>query len=163
MQSQRIKILIFLSIFISCAPHYPVFVPKLEEVPYNPYGSFIEIKLKDGDTISGELIAVSNDSVFVYRLRLMKFEVLDIREIDSAKIVIYRKRSYAPIIKWGILGTLSTISHGCWLIITAPSWCLGTLIALRIQAREQNVVGYPDKDFTYLARFARYHKGLPPD
>jgi len=164
MQSQRIKILIFLSIFISCAPRYPAFVPELKEIPSNPYGSFIKIKLKNGDTISGELIAVSNDSVFVYRLSLRKFEVLDIREIEFAKIVIYRKQ-YALIIIWGLLGTLSTITHGLAAIITAPSWCLGTLIALGIHASEQNevVYPYPNKDFKYLAKFSRYPQGLPPD
>jgi len=160
---QRIKVLIviFLFLFISCAPlYYHPLVPELEEVPSNPYGSFIEIKLRNGYTISGELIAVSNDSVFVYSP--VRIEVLDIREIKSAKIIIYRRYpNYAPIIIWGLLGTLSTITHGWWLIISAPAWIFVTVTAIANESSEQNKVVYPN--ITELAKFSRYPQGLPPD
>jgi len=161
MRKSKILIAIFLSVFISCAPRYSPLVPELKEVPSNPYGSFIEIELVNGNIVSGELIAVSNDTVFVYGFA--NFEILDIREIKSAKVIIYRKHNILGYIIWGLVGTLSTVTHGWGAYITAPAWILGTMIAVIIKSSEENEINYPDISLTYLARFSRYPQGLPPD
>jgi hypothetical protein len=59
-----------------------------------------------------------------------------------------------------LLGTLSTISNGAFLLFTAPMWIIGGSIATGARSFEP-IVDYPKRDWGHLAPFARYPQGMP--
>ena len=62
---------------------------------------------------------------------------------------------------WTLLGTLSTGSHGFFLILSAPVWILTGTVAAVNQSR-QPVLTYPRQGWAGWRAYARFPQGLPP-
>lgn len=142
----------------SCA--VPVsYLPEHDMIGEEYYGGYIEIKTLSGSDYAGELIAVQ-DTVLIVRE-----EIMDISSsflVAKSNIKSYSIR-YANGKEYGwhvLLYTLGTVSHGLWLIFSAPV----NLIATGIIAADASIAyQQDDRTLSYqdLAQFARFPQGLP--
>ena len=152
--------LVFLALLAAC-PSIPVpaeHIPAPEDLGRQPTGSWIAIWDRQGGLIVGELIAIDRGSVFVLPSN-RRLVALPVDEVDHARLVAYDARS-SGLGWWGGLGTLSTISHGALLIITAPVWLLGTTGAV-IWNKHGALEDVPDRSLEEIRAWARFPQGLP--
>jgi hypothetical protein len=126
-----------------------------EQTASDGYGGWINIELRE-NRIAGELIAISEDTVFIAD---SAFHAVGSKDILSARLVAYNAPRMGGYV---ILGTISTISNGWWLIYTAPIWLIGGSIAATLCSFEP-IIDYPERPLWVLIWFARYPQGLPPD
>jgi hypothetical protein len=61
---------------------------------------------------------------------------------------------------WGVLGTVSTLSHGLLLIVSAPLWVISSGIVAGIESNAA-LVDHPEEPLAAFAKFARYPQGMP--
>ncbi len=131
------------------------------DLPADVYGGWIELTCssvgKPAVRVSGELIAVGGDSVYVVNDSLRAIALAD---VTSGRLAAYG----SDAIGLGVLvfvGTLSTISNGAWLVFTMPMWIIGGSAAVSVRTHEP-LVDYPHRGWSSVAPFARYPQGLPP-
>lgn len=133
-------------------------LPGPGEAQAEAYGGWISVQRQSHrETIHGELIAVDRDSVFV--LTAEELFVIPLADVRRAKLTSYKSGGSA-IALWGLAGTLSTISHGVILIISAPLWIVSSSIAAAGASREPQVT-YPQRSQQELSMYARFPQGLP--
>ena len=58
---------------------------------------------------------------------------------------------------WAVAGGISTLSHGRFLLFTAPMWAIGGIVATHTEKGAGMV-----HDDDLARRFARFPQGLPP-
>ncbi len=162
--SGRSSVLNFLLLFVplaffSCAARYspPGWLDSPEDVQTVAYGGWLHVKTTAKTEISGELIAIGRDSIFVANETLHAFALID---IESARL-----EAYGPDIAlmggWLVLGTLSSASNGWLCVFTGPMWILGGGTATILRSYEP-ILEYPDQELSSLLPFARFPQGLPP-
>jgi len=163
----RIKIhncvlLLLALFFFSCATTQAPrgWLASSDKTQTDVYGGWFEIKYSSASKVKaptvGELIAISEDSIFIAD---QTFHAIARNDIKSARLVIYKSNSEGM---GGLvaLGTVSTISNGFFLIFTAPMWIIGGSIAAGARSYEP-IVDYPKKELSSFMPFARYPQGLP--
>lgn len=168
MQNHKIFDLIFLillSIIITgCAGTN---VPKNwssdpDEMKSDTYGGWISVEYDSTGNkkseISGELIAVSKDSIFVADIILNSIARKD---ITYARLTSYRS-NFGSMIGLTILGNVSTILNGWFLIFTFPMWLIGGIISVTTQSYIP-IIDYPQKDFEEFNPYSRFPQGLPEE
>ena len=125
------------------------------------YGGWIEIDWSDASGIwksEGELLTLGADAVYL----LVDDVVMAIapKQISYAKLTFY-STDIGPIKGWTLLGTLSTISHGFGLALTAPIWILvGSFAAAEVSHRPQLI--FPKTPLQEFQKYARFPQGFPP-
>jgi hypothetical protein len=164
----------------SSAP--PGFLLSAEQELADAWGGWVEIHLTNSrDVLEGELIAVSEDSLYVLdaacptaACRLTAIAHVDVRD---GKVRGYDPRS-GDYSLWTFLGVLSTGSHGYGMVLSAPLWILvGTMSAAAVSRSPDVYLDEPDasraRRFEPLppedelphrdrvARYARFPQGLP--
>ena len=158
---------IFCCIFVGCATSYAPenWLPKTEEVPYDAYGSWIYLELtkKNDENVSsfigGEFITFEKSVVYCLNNELQKIPLHKIRravlEIDSKNTSSYGA--------WTVLGMLSSLSHGFYLIISMPIWLItGSASASAESYRDRFEVEYPDSIWWFdKIIYSRFPQGLP--
>jgi len=131
-----------------------------EGTPRDVRGGWVKLQYtsaaKAKAQISGELIAISGDSLFIANDAL---QAIALSNIKSAQLEAYRSNS-AGMGGLVFLGTLSTISNGLLLIFTAPVWIIGGSIATSARSFEP-IIKYPKQEWSRFSPFARYPQGLP--
>lgn len=155
----RIRIILFglVSIFIvGCKS--PEFLPGTDEIHMNQYGSYITFKLRSYANIKGELIAVDSNALIVLSEKKMECVVVPKSDIFSFKIKYADQRNYGWMIP---ILSLSTISHGLFLIFSLPANLIVTSI---VASSGEKAVSYTNEDISYeaLKMFARFPQGIPP-
>jgi hypothetical protein len=133
------------------------------------YGAWLYVEFSDvpvnapgGDTMeaSGEFITYDNNTV--YLLTTGSLIQINVKEISYAYLQLYNKEfnSYIP---WFLIGIATTISHGYWAILSAPSWLIAGTYATAVEAESDIYrVERPDEAFWYnYRRFSRFPQGLP--
>jgi hypothetical protein len=124
-----------------------------EEAGLDAYGGWIDVKSQQC-RISGELIAVIKDTVFVIDTVL---HAVVSKDILSARLVTYNAGNMGGLVAFG---TLSTVSNGFYLLLTAPMWLiLGSTAA--IYRSYEPIIDYPQKSIEFFKPFARYPQGFP--
>ncbi len=114
----------------------------------------------------GELIAVEKDSIFW--LEDNNLRSLAREDVSRIRVFTYRSQ-HAALTAWTVLGTLSTVSHGMLLVMSAPAWILFGSLTTGAVSREP-IVGYvsrgrqpsPSSDWLKLAHYSRFPQGIPP-
>jgi hypothetical protein len=104
--------------------------------------------------VAGELIAIDDDSIHV----LTAGGLRSVTRSATHRITVAGHETPGGIVAaWAIAGGVSTLSHGGFLLFTAPMWAVvGTWAALS----ESGAGTVHDEN---LARaFARFPQGLPP-
>ncbi|NOX87944.1 MAG: hypothetical protein GXO77_02885 [Calditrichaeota bacterium] len=150
--------------FLGCAiTHAPKgWLPDPSETRTNVYGGWTEIQYSPsaGKTIkmSGELIAIGKDSLF---LANTSFHSIALSDIKSARLTAYNSKA-GTMGLLVILGTASTVTNGFFLMFTAPLWLIGGSLAARSRSFDP-ILDYPKKPWGEFVPFARYPQGLPPD
>jgi hypothetical protein len=133
----------------------------MEAAQRDPHGAWINISTDRGG-VAGELLAVEPRAVVVQSSA--GFQRVPMGAIRSWSLAWYEADN-SGVIGYNVLGTLSTLSHGFWLVFTAPLlWMIpGTAIA-----RSQSGQGYESGEngdpgeLDWLAKYARFPAGLPP-
>lgn len=137
------------------------FLPSPAEAQTEAYGGWIELRLSGGgpDSVSGELLAVSRDSVWV--LSDAGWVVAPTAMVRAGKLTAYSAQMGA-MAGYTLVGALSTIANGWYLALTAPAWIITGTVAGAHQSYEP-VRKTPPLGWAALADFARFPQGMPPD
>jgi hypothetical protein len=134
-------------------------LPKPTEAQAAAYGGWIELTYDEPEKrhTDGELIAVSADSVWV--LSGNQGLVIPTAAVRGGKLTAYAAQK-GGLTAWAVLGTISTISNGGFLIFTAPMWIVGGSLAVGGESRAPERKN-PPLTWVELAPFARFPQGLP--
>ena len=135
-------------------------LPKPVEAQATAYGGWIELTHQSSAEprrTEGELIAVSADSVWV--LSETHGVVIPTSAVGKGKLTVYAGQR-GTLTTWTVLGALSTLSNGGFLIFTAPMWIIGGSIAIGGESRAAERK-HPPLTWTELAAFARFPQGMP--
>ncbi len=148
-----------------CAPSYAPsrYLPSGNGSQWDVYGGWIRLELdsqsKDS-SIDGEFISFQDSSVFV--LTKNKLVCVPYTQINHAEIEFHSNLS-AGIGIWTTLGFLSTVSHGFFLIFTAPTWLLVGIPSSVSESYSGKLI----EDTPNLAwwagnrKFSRFPQGIP--
>lgn len=143
-------------------------LPNAAATQEEAHGAWISIRHRsDGDDVrvEGELIAVGDDTVFVLTTDSAAWSLVAIPRSDdlTAKLGTYDPAT-GGIVAWTFLGTVSTMSHGINLILSAPVWIITGTVVTNTQARTA-IERYPGDSpwdaWDELRVFARFPQGLP--
>lgn len=135
-----------------------------ERVAEDPYGSWIEVQniapvSKNVESITGELIAIDNDTLYVLDVPLSNLRKLPVANIRSARLVRYYANE-GGVAALTALGALSTISNGWFLIFTMPGWLVGGSISSVARSYDP-VMDYPEVSLREFIPYARFPQGFP--
>lgn len=109
--------------------------------------------------VAGELIAVDPDSVFVMSGR----GLVGLRKLQVRRATLFSYDSqWGQLAAWGVVGTLSTISNGLLLLLTAPLWVIVSTSAASSRSHAPMVELADSGDrWEKLRLYARFPQGLP--
>lgn len=131
-----------------------------EAMQRTTYGSWVDVRYGDPtapDTVRGELIAATADSLFVLPLD-GSFRAVARPTVNVLELTAY-DANWGILAVWTTLGALSTASHGLLLPLSFPVWVIGGSAAASVQSRRPVFTNPP---LETLRRFARFPQGLPP-
>lgn len=135
-------------------------LPSPSVVQHEGFGGWISVEYTTGDLKSkadGELIAINSNQLFI--LTTQELVSIPTNSITRMKLTAYNAQS-GRVAGWTILGTLSTLSHGAYLILSAPTWLIGGCIATSVKSHEPQVT-HPPKSLEEFRAYARFPQGVP--
>ncbi len=131
-----------------------------DEYLSSAYGGWIEIRYTHSSggpaDVSGELIAVDADSVYV---GLAQLAAVSRPDIAGATLFAYHAGT-GGIAGLTLLGALSTFSTGMYFVFGMPVWIAGGVAAGSTRTRDP-MLSFPAVSLDELAPFARFPHGLP--
>jgi hypothetical protein len=142
--------------------------PTVDAAAFIARGGWVEAEMASGRfTVRGELLAVTRDSLYVLPANTPdaggRARAIGFRQVRSGSVTKYRP-DLGLVDAWGVGGTLSTISHGYYLVFTAPMWMLTGGISHANTASEAKIeFAAGDRRHRELAAWARFPQGLPPE
>lgn len=144
----------------SLAP--PGAVSRPAQAVADPYGAWVLLERNHpAGALAGELLAVDRDTVYLLIADSLVHGV-PLDSVRQATIAWYRDHA-GDLALWTTLGTLSTISNGFFLLLTAPAWLITGSVATAIESRAALVRVPGQTDWVTARTYARYPAGLPPD
>jgi hypothetical protein len=162
------KLLMFIPVFILLSGCAVTHAPKgwLSDSPalqFEAFGGWMQVHYSKNDSLKqtamGELIALSSDSLYVLS-RTDTLNVIAVADVTHARLVEY-KSHHGELGGWIALGTLSTVSHGWYLILTAPLlWVFAGTLAASSRSYDP-ILDYPRYSFNEFRPYARFPQGLP--
>jgi hypothetical protein len=120
-------------------------LPTPEELATTAHGGYVLVWHRSGAQTQGELLAAGKDQVWVLTDR--GASAIPVSEIESMRMAIYR--------------TISTLSHGFFLVISVPVWLITTAISTGVESRRA-LLDYPEVPLSKFGHWARYPQGMPP-
>lgn len=130
-----------------------------ERAANDGHGGTVVVKTLDGDEIDGELIAIG-PGPYLYVQVAETLGAIPVMRIAQADL--YEYQSDGGFFAWGLLGTLSTASHGFFLVLSAPVWIASSSIAAAVESRAPHLE-YPGDAIDDFRPWARFPQGLPAD
>jgi hypothetical protein len=145
----------------SCAGHHVPNErrPSQDEAVTSGRGAYSYLELAGKRHQTGELIAADNDRFWILTDE-PRLVTVPVASVEHAWFGVYRTNEGALGV-WTTLGSLSTISHGAFLIISFPVWLLVGLPST-VAEGNRGVVAYPATKLSVVRRYARFPQGLPP-
>ena len=155
--------------FISCARTTAPrgWLSSSSQMQSQSFGGWIQVdyKPRTGSNIfvDGELLAISSDTLYILTEDVRtskKLHSVAILDVTKARLVSYdsQARSMGGLVA---LGTLSTLSHGFYLILTAPIlWSLAGGATASSQSRKP-IIDYPKRPLKDFQPYARFPQRLP--
>ena len=143
--------------FHTTAP--PGWLSTPEEVRRSTYGAWASVERTDSARthVEGELIAVDKDSVHVLSgSRLVSLGMRDVRDVTLTTF----DQPRSDMQTWMVIGAVSTLSHGVFLILSAPTWLTVGGVSVAQVASTPRVRLKDGIDA--LQKFARFPQGMPP-
>ncbi len=132
-------------------------VPRREEIETDAFGGWIHLNLLSKEESEGELIALSNDSIFVFNQKIVPIAKQD---VATARLIMYNTDANR-FATWTTLGSVGSISNGLFLIITLPAWIATGVSATTRESARVNYLDYPQTNWTRVNEFARFPQGFP--
>lgn len=140
-------------------------LPSAGEAQQQAFGAWISVEYNDGSSkhvADGEFIAVGQDSIFV--LTQDRLVAIPLSEIEGGRLATYDANHW-QLAGWTALGSLTTPSHGWFLVLSLPVWILTGSAATSAQSWapiEKLPVSY-FRHFPWydLRKFSRFPQGLP--
>jgi hypothetical protein len=137
----------------------PAYLPEVEEIGVNEFGSSITVNLSKAADIKGELIAIDSENLIVLtkEKEIKQIRTIPFTDISSFKLKYAQPKNYGLTIPGSALVSLS---HGYLAVFTAP---LNIIVTSIVTARGANAFTYNDKNISWedLKMFARFPHGLP--
>lgn len=132
----------------------------MSAVHTDAHGGFVVVRVGGQVNHQGELIAVGPEGVWV--LARQRLILTPHEQVSGLDLYAYDV-SIAGTTGLGLLGTLSTISHGFFLVFSAPIWLVTTIATSASQSRSayEWYAGDGD-DWSELMKWARFPQGMPP-
>jgi hypothetical protein len=106
----------------------------------------------------GELIAASDDTIWILTEQ-GQLAFYPVSVIESVALGIHDNHAELFGV-WTALGSVSTISHGAFLIFTLPIWLVSGL-SVTIQESRSGNFEYPPWPLVALKPYARFPQGAP--
>jgi hypothetical protein len=144
-------------VLVACASNPDPRTRPIELVQRDGHGGWIIIKRTTGPSIAGELIAVEPDALRV--LDGVSLMAVPRAQIRRAEVWAWETQE-GRVLGWGALGSLSTISHGFFLVFSFPVWLLTSTIT-SINESFASQLSYPGDRWEELVKWARFPQGLP--
>lgn len=160
----KTDILLFFSVLsiTSCtvtAP--PTFLPPRENVGRETTGALVTLRGNQYSSLEGELLAVSNDSVYLlvksYTDTCGKVQVWSKQEVVNYTIRFANGKNYA----WTIpVFTMLSLTHGVFALATLP---MNWMVTGSLHAASKKSVTFTKEQVGMgkLSMFARFPQGLP--
>lgn len=121
-------------------------------------GAWVSVKFHDNSRFEGELLAIDDEKLYLLPLAAPRWSEIECSRVREVQMVRFGG-SVAPALAWTLLGTASTISHGYFLVMSAPIWLVTGAVtshaALNEAAPTMSV--YDDE----LRLWSRFPQGLP--
>lgn len=138
-------------------------LPTADRVAADAYGGWARVQWQENEgrtnhEAGGELIAIDADSLFV--LSSAQLIGLSMEQVSTVRVETYDPQA-GHIVGAGVGGAISTLSHGAWLVLTAPMWMIVTTTSASMRGHEA-LAEYPRQAVEELQPYARYPGGLPP-
>ena len=131
---------------------------RMSEVLIDTHGGYAVVVVRGAAERSGELIAIDDHDVWILeRANLLHVPLAQVSKLDVHPYAV----STGAITGWGVLGTLSTVTHGYFLILSAPVWIISS-VAIGAGHSRTAVVRYPGDSWQQAAEWARFPQGMPP-
>ena len=132
----------------------------ISEVPVRGYE--VSIEVHDGTrgySVSGELLAVDRSDLWVLE------STNEVRAVPRLQIVEVTVEVYSQstggLLAWSLVGTASTISHGIFLVFSAPVWLVTGLSATANAEATDDLTVQSARELDQLTQFSRFPQGLP--
>ncbi len=137
------------------------YLPKPFEMKYYTKGMWLEFKLPDKTTSSGELLALNEKQAFILPLN-SDVKTIEKSNIQSAVLHLSLTADHPEELRGATFIPFLTLTHGVFLILTLP---INLLIAGPIVDSQRSgtyIIEYP-KAVTWeeLAKFSRFPQGIP--
>ncbi len=137
------------------------YLPKPYEMNYYTKGMWLECKLPDKTTSSGELLALNEKQAFILPLN-SKVQTIEKSNIQSAVLYLSLTADHPEELRGATFIPFLTLTHGIFLILTLP---INLLIAGPIidsQRAGTYILEYPEAvTWEELAKFSRFPQGIP--
>ncbi|MEX2182668.1 MAG: hypothetical protein WD771_11550 [Gemmatimonadaceae bacterium] len=127
------------------------------ETQTTAFGGWAELRLVSGDSVKGELIAVSHDVLWIMRDSAVAIYIKG--DVQGGRVIGWNSAA-SDVITIAFFGVVSTLTHGALLIISAPIWMFVGGMASNSQA-ELPVRHLTVTDWSQLGAWARFPQGLP--
>ncbi len=133
-------------------------VPKRKAITTDAFGSWIRLINYDRYVLQGELISATGESLLV--LTQNGPREVSKEDIASARLIIYDTNT-SEYVLWTMLGSVSTLSNGAFLIVTFPAWLLAGITTSSGESNRDNYLDYPGVSLDELIKYSRFPQGLP--
>lgn len=144
-------------------------LPEVEDAPLTAFGAWTEVNVEKSEEqkyqVRGELIAVHDDSIFVWGPQ--GFTAFGRGEVTRVKLTTYRP-DHGGMTAWAFLGSLSAASHGVGMLISFPIWVIvGSTATASVSGEpdetcnERAIERADSECWQKLSKFARFPQGLP--
>lgn len=155
------ELLMLAALMSACVDNPDPRHPSIERMERQGYGGFITISTLSGQQVSGELISVERSVIRVLRFGAGTGALTWVATTDVKSADLYEYEAEGAYGGWALLGVLSTISHGFFLVFTAPIWIISGSIAGSAESRHI-VMSFPEHGWGEIVKWARFPQGLPP-
>ncbi len=139
-------------------------LPPVESVPTDVYGGWLKVEKREFKGYSmalGEFIGLRDSAVFLLTEKGY-LKMIPMKDVRNATLFIHENNGGKAALTT-FLGTVSTISNGFYLLITAPIWIISGTI-LTVQASNKGNYYQAEPDFAWWDSFklyARFPQGIP--
>lgn len=165
MYANKVKIIVSLSLvgvlMMGCVstPGPEGWLPTPKEALPDAFGAWMiveSVSEADKKISEGEFIAVQNKKV--YLLTKNNLIVISTDKVRHVTLATYREKRIVGV--WTFLGTLSTISHGFYSLISVPIW-LSSGIWNAAAESSSGILKISALNWQEIQKYARFPQGIP--
>jgi hypothetical protein len=116
---------------------------------------YVDAEKGVGRNVTGELLATDPDHIWIRSWGQVQY--VHARDVRRVKIELYQGHAVNAGV-WTAVGTLSTLSHGFLLVLSAPIWLITGMTSTVFLANDNDAESAPAGP---LWQYARFPQGLP--